>query len=167
MTSPVDLEHDIRRGTPTEAKTWRDVRMVLPGPVEGQADFILLLPQRGLALLQVTPGKLAVEQGRWYQNDRELLSTPLDQAVGAKSKLAWALRERGISPPPIFAACHFSDTDLITLPSDSQGKVWLFGREQHHTVAAVLWENLAAATPTNCNATAVAKAIDAIQGENT
>lgn len=68
---------------------------------DGEADFVVLHPQRGILVLEVKGGGISVDRGRWWSTDRSgdqhEIKNPYVQATRSKHALGNHLRSLGIS----------------------------------------------------------------------
>ncbi|MBF3745682.1 NERD domain-containing protein [Burkholderia pseudomallei] len=68
---------------------WQGVRR--GKQADGEADFIVLVPMKGIAILEVKGGTIEVASGRWYSTDREGIQhgikNPFEQAKDSKYAL--------------------------------------------------------------------------------
>lgn len=67
---------------------------------DGEADFIILHPRRGLVVLEVKGGGIEVDRGRWMTTDRfgkrHDIKNPFEQATASKHALVGWLRDHGL-----------------------------------------------------------------------
>lgn len=67
---------------------------------DGEADFIILHPGKGLIVLEVKGGGVDVEHGRWMTTDRfgkrHDIKNPFEQAIASKHALVGWLRNHGL-----------------------------------------------------------------------
>lgn len=65
---------------------------------DGEADFVLIHPRRGLVVLEVKGGRVDVEGGEWYSADhngvRHRIKNPFVQALASKHSLLRYLNDR-------------------------------------------------------------------------
>ena len=68
---------------------------------DGEADFLLLHPRKGLLVIEVKGGGIDVEHGRWLTTDRfgkrHYIKNPFEQAADSKHALVGWLREHGLA----------------------------------------------------------------------
>jgi hypothetical protein len=78
--------------------SWQSRRAGRQG--DGEADFIILHPRKGILVLEVKGGGIEVEQGRWLTTDRygkrHDIKNPFEQATASKHALVGWLREHGL-----------------------------------------------------------------------
>ncbi len=68
---------------------------------DGEADFVILHPKRGLLVLEVKGGGIEIHDGRWStidrRGDRHKIKNPFEQATDSKHALIGWLTERGLA----------------------------------------------------------------------
>ena len=78
--------------------SWQSVADGRPG--DGEADFVVVHPGRGLLVVEVKGGGISVEKGRWWSTDRtnvhHEIKNPFLQAVRSKHALVKYLRSVGL-----------------------------------------------------------------------
>jgi len=83
---------------------------------DGEIDFLLYHPQKGLLVIEVKGGAISYRKGRWYQEDRPM--DPVEQAKRNKFAVIRLLQETLQRPIPIkFAHC-------VCFPSCGVESVW-------------------------------------------
>jgi hypothetical protein len=79
--------------------SWQSLRDGRQG--DGEADFVLIHPSKGLLVLEVKGGGIQVENGRWCTTDRHghvhTIKNPYEQATASKHALVSWLTSRGFS----------------------------------------------------------------------
>ncbi|MRT00659.1 AAA family ATPase [Ralstonia pickettii] len=74
---------------------WQGVRR--GRQADGEADFVVLAPNRGIAILEVKGGGIEIVSGQWYstdgKGDRHRIKNPFEQAKDSKYALIEYLRE--------------------------------------------------------------------------
>jgi len=67
---------------------------------DGEADFIVLHPRKGVIVLEVKGGGIDVDRGRWITTDRfgkrHDIKNPYEQATASKHALVGWLRDHGL-----------------------------------------------------------------------
>lgn len=92
---------------------WQGVRR--GKQADGEADFIVLVPMKGIAILEVKGGTIEVASGRWYSTDREGIQhgikNPFEQAKDSKYALIAYLKDidSSLSRVPIVHGVVFPD----------------------------------------------------------
>ena len=72
---------------------------------EGEMDFVVAHPERGLVVIEVKGGQLTCRGGRWFQDGRRLREAPAAQATREAHALVRAWEARFNAPPP-FPVAH-------------------------------------------------------------
>ena len=79
--------------------TWQSQRGRRQG--DGEADFVLLHPKRGLLVLEVKGGGIEIRDGRWFTKDRRGdchgIKNPYEQATDSKHALLGWLKGHGLA----------------------------------------------------------------------
>src|SRR4030042_462272 len=78
---------------------WHSLRLKGRRRIDGEGDFVIAIPNRGLLVLEVKGGRIEVREGRWYQNGTPLDAPPRQQGLGFASKLVQRLADRGSKAP--------------------------------------------------------------------
>lgn len=107
----------LRSGLPAGWRAWHSLKLRIDGAWEGEGDFVIAAPSRGLLVLEVKGGAIELHDGRWSQNGRVMTRVPREQALGFVRRLAEKLEAKGVEVPPFGVACAFPDVDF----SDDQG----------------------------------------------
>jgi hypothetical protein len=78
---------------------WQGIRQ--GRQADGEADFVVLMPFRGIAILEVKGGRIDVENGSWFSTDgrgaRHGIKNPFEQAKDSKYALLNFFKE--VAPP--------------------------------------------------------------------
>jgi len=129
----------LRRGLPEGWFAWHSLRVRSDARGEGENDFVLAIPGRGVIVLEVKGGQMRLEDGRWLQNGCRLDENPLDQAHGFKSKLIDVLHGRRLRQVPwIAVACCFPDMTFDALPPQPNLRGCLLGAQDMPYLADAL-----------------------------
>ncbi len=107
----------LRSGLPAGWRAWHSLKLRIDGAWEGEGDFVIAAPSRGLLVLEVKGGAIELHDGRWSQNGRVMTRAPREQALGFVRRLAEKLEAKGVEVPPFGVACAFPDVDF----SDDHG----------------------------------------------
>lgn len=79
--------------------SWQSQRNGRQG--DGEADFVVLHPKRGLLVLEVKGGGIEIREGRWStidrRGDRHEIKNPYEQATASKHALLGWLKEHGLA----------------------------------------------------------------------
>lgn len=96
---------------------WHSLRVRDRNGYEGEGDFVLAHPERGLLVLEVKGGSIEQRDGLWFQNGRPMEKAPLEQGRRFAHRLVARLRERALAPPAFGAAVVFPDTFVPGQPT--------------------------------------------------
>lgn len=107
----------LRRALPDGWVAWHSLRLRVGRQWEGEGDFVIAIPNRGLLVLEVKGGRMELRDGRWFQNGTEMTKAPRDQAQAFVRNLAGALSRRGVVFPAFGVACVFPDVDFSVGPT--------------------------------------------------
>ena len=115
-----DLWKALRRQLPEGWTAWHSLRVRAPRGADGEGDFVLAVPGRGAIVVEVKGGNVEVRDGRWFQDGRELLRPPRDQAHGYIEKLRkqLAFRFPALRLPFFAIATAFPETDDDVEPTN-------------------------------------------------
>ena len=102
----------LRRCLPAGWRAWHSLRLRLGNRWEGEGDFVIASPDRGLLVLEVKSGRIELRDGHWYQNGHILDRAPRQQGLDFVRKLVDALRTRQLETPPFGVACAFPDVEF-------------------------------------------------------
>lgn len=89
--------------------------------IEGEADVVLLHPELGGVVLEVKGGRIAVRQGAWFQDDRPLAKSPVDQAARAMHTLVRKMKGAGSTAPRPHLVHAIVLPDAVSVPDESLG----------------------------------------------
>ncbi len=95
------------------------MRIRIDRTFEGEGDFIVAIPDRGILVIEVKSGAIEIHDGFWLQNGRKMDKAPRDQAHRYKNGLMARLeplckRRR----PWVAVACAFPDTPFSSEPTE-------------------------------------------------
>jgi len=115
----------LKTGLPEGWTAWHSLRVRGSAGFDGEGDFVIAIPNRGLLLLEVKGGQVEQRDGRWYQNGRQMKQSPRDQGERFIRKLIGRLRDGDCAPPAFGVATCFPDTGFTQQPSqdDMKGRV--------------------------------------------
>jgi hypothetical protein len=94
--------------------------------LEGEGDFVLAIPGRGVLIIEVKGGAIEKRDGVWLQNGQPMSKAPRAQAHEYARKLVRKLEEKCTGPLPWVAiATAFPDTPFAVEPTqgDVEGAV--------------------------------------------
>ena len=124
----------LSRQLPANWTAWHSLRIRTVDGFEGEGDFIIAVPGRGLLVLEVKGGRIELYDGRWRQNGKEMAKGPREQAHSYAKKLTSRLKELGSLSVPYGIFTIFPDTafdrpasqdDLRDLVLGEQDLPWL------------------------------------------
>jgi len=118
----------LRTQIPTGWTAWHSLRLRSARNGEGEGDFVIAAPGRGLLVLEVKGGRIELAGGHWLQNGERLARAPRQQAVGAAHLIIDLLRARGVTTPPFEAASIFPDTEFSAPPNAADLVGLILGR---------------------------------------
>jgi AAA domain-containing protein/nuclease-like protein len=107
----------LRERLPPGWYAWHSLRLRDRRATFGEGDFVLAHPERGILLLEVKGGAIALRDGTWFQNGKPLSKSPLDQAHGFRSLLLARFRALGVDAPSIGQAPCFPESDFDSQPT--------------------------------------------------
>lgn len=119
----------MKRDLPDGWYAWHSLKIRDADGQKGEGDFVIVDPSRGMVVLEVKGGHLKQKGGHWFQNEKKLKKTPLDQAEGYVRKLVSRLKENNVQLPNWEVAAFFPDTSFEAPPS--QNDLWdrLLGKQ--------------------------------------
>ena len=104
---------------PENLVIWHSLR--LRSPITGEhceADFVIADSSKpGIIIIEVKGGLISKQNGAWYQYDRPLDASPLDQAHRCRRILLDCFRHKGVHPPYITVAACFPDCEFDMQPT--------------------------------------------------
>src|SRR5512140_3334514 len=77
----------LKQRLPVGWTAWHSLRIRDKHGYLGEGDFVLAHPTRGLLVLEVKGGQVALRDGRWHSNAVALEKAPLTQALDFLGKL--------------------------------------------------------------------------------
>jgi hypothetical protein len=101
----------LRKSLPVGWTAWHSLKLRLGTRWEGEGDFVIAVPDRGLMVLEVKGGTIACKDGVWSQNGKKMRA-PRDQAQGFIRGLVDRLEAQGVTVPSWGIACAFPDADF-------------------------------------------------------
>ena len=109
------MHRALSSGLPNGWTAWHSLRVRSESGWEGEGDFVIATPDRGMIVVEVKSGAIEVRDGQWLQNGRPMDRTPRDQGHAFARLLVQKLAERGVASAPPFAVatafptCPFSN----------------------------------------------------------
>ncbi len=127
----VRLWEALREQLPDGWTAWHSTRVRPQFSLDGEIDFLLAVPGRGVILIEVKGGRIEVRDGRWFQNGHLLSKSPRDQGHAAIKKLTKQFRERfpSVSQPYIALASAFPETAFDAPPSNGDTQDAVLGKQ--------------------------------------
>lgn len=118
LISPAEVsEYDaLKKGLPNGWKAWHSLRLRIGSGWEGEGDFIIADPERGILIVEVKGGLMKLDGGIWYQSGRRMDKPPRQQALDFVHHLAEEFSRRRVPMPPYGVACFFPDVDFTNAP---------------------------------------------------
>ncbi len=120
----------LRKHLPDGWTAWHSLKLRISGRWEGEGDFVVAAPDRGLVVFEVKGGVITLKDGRWYQNSKLLDPAPRDQALRFARRLAEKIRAQGLEAPPFDAACAFPDSEFSEGPTNGDLEGLVVGPHQ-------------------------------------
>jgi len=120
------LHAALSKGLPEGWTAWHSLRVRTRTGLEGEGDFVIAIPDRGILVLEVKGGQVEVRDGHWLSNGKRLDRPPREQGHAFARTLTGALEERGLRDRPWFAvATAFPDMPFSNPPGqgDLEGVV--------------------------------------------
>ena len=142
-----DVWSALRGGMPAGWTGWHSLRIRDRHAYEGEGDFVLASPERGLLVLEVKGGRIEQRDGRWFQNGRPMDEPPLEQGTGYARKLVGRLRDLDCAPPAWGVGVCFPDTYVGSQPSQDNLAGVVLGKGELPYLADALPAVLARAAP--------------------
>ncbi len=108
------MHRALSTGLPAEWTAWHSLRARSESGWEGEGDFVIAIPERGMLVVEVKGGVIEVRDGQWLQNGELMDPPPRKQAHTFARLLVEKLAERGVPSTPPFAVatafptCPFS-----------------------------------------------------------
>ncbi|MFW5920868.1 MAG: NERD domain-containing protein, partial [Polyangiales bacterium] len=104
---------------------WHSMRIRDARGIDGEGDFVIAAPGRGMLVLEVKGGRVEVRDGRWLQNGHAMKRAPREQALGYAHKLVDRLRAQGCSAPAFGVATCFPDARFDRDPGQDDVRGWV------------------------------------------
>lgn len=105
---------------------WHSLRLRVGPGWEGEGDFVIVNPERGLLVLEVKGGDIQLQDGQWLQNGRRI-APPRDQAHTFMENLLRELRRAGTPAPAYGIACAFPDSEFSDPPENGDLRGLIIG----------------------------------------
>ncbi len=117
---------------------WHSLRIRTRDQLEGEGDFVLAIPDRGILVLEVKGGAMEKRGGVWFQSGRAMDKSPRDQAHGYAKKLRTKLEEGGAQSPWSAIATLFPETLFTQEPTQGDLGGALLGQQDLAYLGAAL-----------------------------
>lgn len=113
------LHRELSQRLPAGWYAWHSLRIRAGAVLEGEGDFVIAIPARGILVLEVKGGAIEVRDGHWHQNARPMGRAPRDQAHSYRGKLRQRLEEQYRGRCPWIAiASAFPQTPFSKAPTE-------------------------------------------------
>lgn len=114
----------LQKNLPDGWRAWHSLKLRVGRGWEGEGDFVIANPDRGMLILEVKGGHIELNDGLWTQNGQKM-DPPRDQAFTFAKNLALTLRRKEAAAPAWGIACAFPDAAFSEPPTngDLQGLV--------------------------------------------
>ncbi|MFW6087445.1 MAG: NERD domain-containing protein [Myxococcota bacterium] len=137
----------LKRGLPEGWTAWHSLRIRDGKNIDGEGDFVLAVPERGVLVLEVKGGQVEVRDGRWFQNGRPMKRPPREQALGYVHRLVRRLEDLGSGPPAFGVATVFPDVAFDAGPTQGDLAGRALGQQDLQWLAEALPAVAARALP--------------------
>lgn len=120
---------------------WHSLRVRGDRGWEGEGDFVVAVPNRGVLVLEVKGGAIEVRGGQWYQNGLLMKKVPRDQAHNFARLLKLKLEARGLleqQVPRRAIVTVFPDTPFSEEPSEGAVEGACLGQQDLPTLGQEL-----------------------------
>jgi len=139
-TSAAELAvHDaLQRQLPEGWEAWHSLKLrAKGGKWEGEGDFVLAVPRRGMLVLEVKGGIVELRDGVWLQNGRPMVS-PRDQAQTFARNLQLEVQKLGGGKVPFGIGCVFPEVAFSAGPECGDLRHAVLGQRQVAYLAEAL-----------------------------
>ena len=137
-SSEIRLYNRLCESLPPGWYAWHSLKLCGDGQDFAEADFVIAVPDLGILIIEVKGGAIRKDGGAWFQNERPMPRSPLDQAQRFKNVLLRRFQALALPCPNIGLAVCFTDTpvDAALTQDDLAGRV--FGSESLPYLDSVL-----------------------------
>lgn len=139
--------YDALKACSAEGLVFHSLRLRDGQGFEGEGDFVLAHPTRGLLVLEVKGGRIELSDGLWKQNGKVLEVAPRDQGQRFVRKLVDVLRSEGLEVPSFGVACAFPDCEFSRGPTNGDLAGLIIGARELPHLSSVLDAVFTAAIP--------------------
>jgi len=119
----------LSRCLPDNWTAWHSLRIRTNEGFEGEGDFVVAVPGRGLLIFEVKGGHIEQRDGRWFQNGHEMEQAPREQAHGYAKKLHARIKELGCQSVPYGILTIFPDIAFERPPGQDDLHELLLGEQ--------------------------------------
>jgi hypothetical protein len=106
----ITVYYALRRQLPQGWYCWHSLAVFTEDREEGEGDFVIAVPERGMLVLEVKGGRIELRDGRWVQNGIAMEKPPLAQAHQTAELIRRRFEEAGAFYPPFGHGVVFPDT---------------------------------------------------------
>jgi hypothetical protein len=117
---------------------WHSLRIRSEHGSDGEGDFTLADPARGILILEVKGGQITLSGGHWLQNSAPMKQAPRVQANGFGRRLVERLQTRKCAPPAWGVATCFPDTSFDQQPTQDDVSGCIIGQQDLAWLAEAL-----------------------------
>ncbi len=128
----------LRDHLPAHWHAWHSLRLRDKHNLDGEGDFVLAAPNRGLLVLEVKGGHVELRDGRWFQNGHPMKKAPREQGLHFAHRLVDRLHKEGCAPPAFGVATCFPDVAFEHGPSQADMVGAVLGRQDLDWLADAL-----------------------------
>lgn len=132
---------------PVDWSAWHSLKIHIKAGHFCEADFVIADPAHGILVLEVKGGIVRKHDGVWFQNEKPMSMSPLDQAHRFKRILLEKGNEREIALPPIGVAAVFPDTAFEGQPTQGDLEGLVMGARELQYMKRLLPEYFERALP--------------------
>jgi len=120
---------------------WHSLRVRVGSKFEGEGDFVVAIPNRGILLIEVKGGAIEIRDGQWLQSGRIMDRSPRDQAHRLRGGLRRRLEQHCPNSRAFIAiAAAFPETPFTAPPSEGAMVDALLGQQDMPYLAEALTE---------------------------
>lgn len=109
---------------------WHSIKIRNKNGILVEGDYIIADPNNGILILEVKGGTIKKQHGKWYQNNKEMKSNPMEQAARFRVSLLAKFREKGTTAPLIGEAVCFPDTTCDEQPTQGDLEGLILGSNE-------------------------------------
>lgn len=118
---------------------WHSLRVRTAEGFEGEGDFVVAAPDRGVVIVEVKGGAIEMRDGQWRQNGRLMDRAPREQAHRFLKLLLRKLEQASSGPIPYFhIATAFPETAFFNDPTAGDVAGAVLGQQEMHYLSEAL-----------------------------